>query len=236
MLRRAHRCARASTCCASRCEERFAMALTSPSFNAPATAATTRRCCPTTSPAAARLSRSTTRARRHQGARSCSRRWRWAPSRSTPGLRYDDYRFLVDGRQLQPRVGVAYRRARRDRRAARVSYNRNYQTPPNENLLLSNSRGRQPARPRQRARGARRRLSADPARTAGRLRSRAPARARPARHARVLGLPQGLARSAGQQQLLRHRHHLSDDAAADRRDRRRGAARIAAAARLSRAR
>jgi len=54
------------------------------------------------------------------------------------GLRYDDYRFLVSGRQLQPRIGIAYRIPQRNI-VLRASYNRNYQTPPNENLLLSNS-------------------------------------------------------------------------------------------------
>ena len=54
------------------------------------------------------------------------------------GLRHDEYRFLVDGRQLQPRLGVSYS-AINDRLVLRASYNRNYQTPPNENLLLSNS-------------------------------------------------------------------------------------------------
>ena len=54
------------------------------------------------------------------------------------GLRHDEYRFLVNGRQLQPRVGVSYA-AIPDRLVLRASYNRNYQTPPNENLLLSNS-------------------------------------------------------------------------------------------------
>ena len=53
------------------------------------------------------------------------------------GLRHDEYRFLVNGRQLQPRVGVSF--AVRDDLVLRGSYNRNYQTPPNENLLLSNS-------------------------------------------------------------------------------------------------
>jgi len=54
------------------------------------------------------------------------------------GVRYDEYRFLVDGRQLQPRLGVSYA-AFGDALVLRASYNRNYQTPPNENLLLSNS-------------------------------------------------------------------------------------------------
>ncbi len=54
------------------------------------------------------------------------------------GLRYDEYRFLVAGRQLQPRVGVAYTLPGGSV-VVRGSYNRNYQTPPNENLLLSSS-------------------------------------------------------------------------------------------------
>ncbi len=54
------------------------------------------------------------------------------------GLRYDDYRFLVNGHQLQPRVGLAFD-IRETGTVLRASYNRTYQTPPNENLLLSNS-------------------------------------------------------------------------------------------------
>jgi len=54
------------------------------------------------------------------------------------GVRHDEYRFLVNGRQLQPRVGMSFS-AIPDRLVLRASYNRNYQTPPNENLLLSNS-------------------------------------------------------------------------------------------------
>ncbi len=54
------------------------------------------------------------------------------------GLRYDNYRFLVNGQQFQPRIGVAYH-LRETGTVLRASYNRTYQTPPNENLLLSNS-------------------------------------------------------------------------------------------------
>jgi hypothetical protein len=54
------------------------------------------------------------------------------------GLRYDTYRFLVRGVQLQPRVGLAYHLTPTGT-VFRVSYNRNYQTPPNENLLLASS-------------------------------------------------------------------------------------------------
>ncbi len=56
----------------------------------------------------------------------------------TLGLRYDNYRFLVNGDQWQPRVGLAYRIGATGT-VLRASYNRTYQTPPNENLLLSNT-------------------------------------------------------------------------------------------------
>jgi len=54
------------------------------------------------------------------------------------GLRYDSYRFLVHGAQWQPRLGLAYH-LRETGTVLRLAYNRLYQTPPNENLLLSNS-------------------------------------------------------------------------------------------------
>jgi hypothetical protein len=54
------------------------------------------------------------------------------------GARYDAYRFLVNGYQFQPRLGMAYV-VRATGTVLRASYNRNYQTPPNENLLLSSS-------------------------------------------------------------------------------------------------
>jgi hypothetical protein len=63
---------------------------------------------------------------------------RWADVTATLGLRFDEYRFLVVGRQAQPRVGVAWSLPGRQT-VLRASYNRNYQTPPNENLLLSSS-------------------------------------------------------------------------------------------------
>ena len=56
----------------------------------------------------------------------------------TVGVRHDAYSFLVNGQQLQPRIGVAYELPR-GQGVLRASYNRNYQTPPNENLLLSSS-------------------------------------------------------------------------------------------------
>lgn len=54
------------------------------------------------------------------------------------GLRYDVYRFLVDDKQWQPRVGASYF-LKKTGTVFRASYNRLMQTPQNENLLLSNS-------------------------------------------------------------------------------------------------
>ena len=147
------------------------------------------------------------------------------------GLRHDEYRFLVNGRQLQPRLGVAYRVPGRDI-VLRASYNRNYQTPPNENLLLSNSEAASrlaPASVREALGGAYRPIRPerqDVYEVGCQGRSAAWRRRR-------VGLPEAVARPAGQQQLLRHRHHLPDHAAQHPRDRRRGAAHAAAAPRLS---
>jgi len=63
---------------------------------------------------------------------------RWGRFTLTPGLRYDNYRFLVHAGQWQPRVGAAFH-LRETRTVFRASYNRTFQTPPNENLLLSSS-------------------------------------------------------------------------------------------------
>ncbi|MCS7026803.1 MAG: TonB-dependent receptor [Bryobacteraceae bacterium] len=63
---------------------------------------------------------------------------RWGPFHFSLGLRQDFYRFLVRGNQLQPRLGVSYHLSKTNT-VVRASYNRTYQTPPNENLLLSNS-------------------------------------------------------------------------------------------------
>lgn len=64
--------------------------------------------------------------------------FRAGPAAFALGVRHDTYRFLVRGHQWQPRVGVAWSLPG-DWGVLRASYNRNYQTPPNENLLLSGS-------------------------------------------------------------------------------------------------
>jgi hypothetical protein len=54
------------------------------------------------------------------------------------GARFDSYRLVVKGYHFQPRVGVSFY-LKETGTVLRASYNRNYQTPPNENLLLSSS-------------------------------------------------------------------------------------------------
>ena len=54
------------------------------------------------------------------------------------GLRFDSYRFLIDDNAWSPRIGVAYL-LKRTNTVFRASYNRLFQTPPLENLLLSSS-------------------------------------------------------------------------------------------------
>ncbi len=63
---------------------------------------------------------------------------RLGPLLVSAGLRFDRYSLLARGSQAQPRVGVAYN-IRRTGTVVRASYNRNYQTPVNENLLLQSS-------------------------------------------------------------------------------------------------
>ncbi|MGE3887574.1 MAG: carboxypeptidase regulatory-like domain-containing protein [Vicinamibacterales bacterium] len=62
----------------------------------------------------------------------------WGPAALTLGARYDHYALLVHETQLQPRIGVAWALPGQWG-VARASYNRNFQTPPLENLLVSSS-------------------------------------------------------------------------------------------------
>lgn len=56
------------------------------------------------------------------------------------GLRFDDYRGLSKGHSLQPRVGVSYL-FKPTNTVIRGSFTRNFETPYNENLILSSSTG-----------------------------------------------------------------------------------------------
>lgn len=55
------------------------------------------------------------------------------------GVRYDNYRLLLGEQALSPRIGVAYY-IPSTKTTLRASYNRLFQPPPAENLLLASSR------------------------------------------------------------------------------------------------
>ncbi|HKZ81444.1 MAG TPA: TonB-dependent receptor [Pyrinomonadaceae bacterium] len=55
------------------------------------------------------------------------------------GVRYDNYRLLIKEQAVSPRLGVAYY-IPQTRTTVRASYNRFFQPPPAENLLLASSR------------------------------------------------------------------------------------------------
>lgn len=54
------------------------------------------------------------------------------------GVRFDDYRLIVKDQEVSPRIGLAYF-IPRTKTVLRVSYNRFFQPPPSENLLLASS-------------------------------------------------------------------------------------------------
>jgi outer membrane cobalamin receptor len=118
--------------------EQFTMALTSPAFNVPGSAGYNEALLPYDLTRGGTPFRFADRRTGHQASAFVQSTLALGAVSINAGLRYDDYRFLVDGRQWQPRLGVAYSVPGRDL-VLRASYNRNYQTPPNENLLLSNS-------------------------------------------------------------------------------------------------
>lgn len=64
--------------------------------------------------------------------------YRWNRFQFALGLRYDSYSLLSRARQLQPRLGLSFHLPE-SATVLRLSYNRTFQPPPNENLLLSNS-------------------------------------------------------------------------------------------------
>ena len=119
-------------------EEWFTMAITSPVFNQPGEGGYNSALTPYDltrggSPFVFRDARAGV-----QGSAFVQSTLRVGQASLSLGVRHDEYRFVVSGRQVQPRLGVAYQVPGRDL-VLRASYNRNYQTPPNENLLLSSS-------------------------------------------------------------------------------------------------
>ncbi len=66
--------------------------------------------------------------------------WRIANWTVNGGLRYDRYNGLSRGTSWQPRVGIAYL-VNSSSTLLRLSYSRSYETPQNENLILSSATG-----------------------------------------------------------------------------------------------
>ncbi|HEV7397670.1 MAG TPA: TonB-dependent receptor [Pyrinomonadaceae bacterium] len=56
------------------------------------------------------------------------------------GLRYDNYHGISQGQSMQPRLGLSYL-VRRTGTVLRASYTRSFETPYNENLILSSAAG-----------------------------------------------------------------------------------------------
>jgi hypothetical protein len=56
------------------------------------------------------------------------------------GLRFDNYNGITHGNMLQPRLGVSYL-IKRTNTVLRSSYTRNFESPYNENLILSSATG-----------------------------------------------------------------------------------------------
>jgi hypothetical protein len=56
------------------------------------------------------------------------------------GVRFDNYDGITHGSMLQPRLGVSYN-VKRTNTVLRASYTRNFETPYNENLILSSVTG-----------------------------------------------------------------------------------------------
>lgn len=110
--------------------EQFRFAVTDPAFDPDLT--------PFTLPLGGRAFQFSAQARGSMRSAFFQDHIRLGPFTATLGLRYDSYRFLAKGDQWQPRLGFAYH-LKQTNTVLRVAYNRLYQTPPNENLLLSSS-------------------------------------------------------------------------------------------------
>ncbi|HWR17614.1 MAG TPA: TonB-dependent receptor [Terriglobales bacterium] len=65
-------------------------------------------------------------------------RFKWAGLTADMGIRYDHYDLLLTQDAWSPRIGLAYYVAKTGT-VVRASYNRLFQTPPVENLLISSS-------------------------------------------------------------------------------------------------
>lgn len=119
--------------------ENFAFGVTSAAFNDPLSASFNPRLLPYDLTRGGTLFRFVGRGAGNLYSGFVQDNPRLGPFQLALGLRYDNYRFLSAGNQLQPRLGISYN-LKQTGTVLRASYSRLYQTPPNENLLLSNSR------------------------------------------------------------------------------------------------
>ena len=119
--------------------ERFAFGLTDPALNAPGASEFNSSLSPFDLSRGGSWFRFRDRGSGHLLGLFLHDRVRWKGLMLDLGVRVDRYAMVVRASALQPRVGLAYHLAP-TRTVLRVSYNRNLQTPPNENLLLANSR------------------------------------------------------------------------------------------------
>lgn len=119
-------------------EETFSMAITSPTFNEPFAQGFNPSLLPHDLTRGGSPFRFEDRRSGWQMSAFLQATTRWRRASLALGLRHDAYAFVVRGSQLQPRVGLSYELPG-TAGVMRASYNRNYQTPPNENLLLSSS-------------------------------------------------------------------------------------------------
>ena len=118
--------------------ERFAFGLTDPRINDPGRPAFNPNLAPFDLSRGGEWFRFRDRASGRLVSAFVRDRLRWRQFALDLGLRYDRYSMVVRASELQPRLGVAFH-LQATGTVFRASYNRNFQTPPNENLLLSNS-------------------------------------------------------------------------------------------------
>ena len=64
----------------------------------------------------------------------------WGNATASLGVRYDNYDGITKGNLVQPRLGISYH-LKRTSTILRASFTRNFETPYNENLVLSSATG-----------------------------------------------------------------------------------------------
>ncbi|MCC7123293.1 MAG: TonB-dependent receptor [Acidobacteria bacterium] len=118
--------------------EHFTMGLTRPGFNEPDAPRFNAALLPHDLTRGGQPFRFDADARGHHAGAFAQAQFQAGIAAISLGLRHDRYTLLVSEQQTQPRVGIAIALPA-NHGVLRASYNRNFQTPPLENLLLSSS-------------------------------------------------------------------------------------------------